>query len=198
MSTSQSRRHYHHGDLRTALLRAGREILEAGGTGALSLREVARRAGVSAMAPYRHFPDRAGLLAAIAAEGFRAFAACLGDADRATDPRAALLAQGAAYVGFAIGSPAQFRLMFGPELPRDDPDLAMAQAAAYGVLADRVANLVTPERREDAALACWSMMHGLAMLALDGRLLPGSAAPTVLAERVGALLLAGLAARETP
>src|SRR5688572_33107199 len=101
MSTSAA---YHHGDLRAVLLRTAGEMLEKEGLGALSLREVARRSGVSHNAPYRHFPDRDSLLAALAAEGFREF----GDA-LAKRPRQEM---GEAYVEFALEHPQRFRLMF--------------------------------------------------------------------------------------
>src|SRR4051812_36803257 len=100
---------YHHGNLRPALLRAASKTLEKEGAGALSLRDLARRAGVSHNAPYRHFRDRDSLLAAIATEGFRQ----LGDALRGRAGKE----MGAAYVRFALEHPQQFRLMFGGVLP---------------------------------------------------------------------------------
>jgi AcrR family transcriptional regulator len=150
MSTSAS---YHHGDLRAALLRTAGEILEKEGLGALSLREVARRTGVSHNAPYRHVPDRDSLLAALAEEGFREF----GDA-LASRPRPEM---GEAYVAFALEHPQRFRLMFGgaPEGVRD--------ARAFEALKSSLADL--GEGAEYAAAAAWSLMHGLAHLLLDGR-----------------------------
>src|SRR5919206_2322086 len=96
---------YHHGNLRPALLRTAAKTLEKEGLGALSLRELARRAGVSHNAPYRHFPDRDSLLAALAAEGFE----MLGDALEKRPRRE----MGEAYVEFALAHPQRFRLMFG-------------------------------------------------------------------------------------
>ncbi len=191
MSTLESRPGYHHPDLRSALVKAGREILEEGGHAALSLRAVARRAGVSAMAPYRHFPDRAGLLAAIAADGVRMLTARLRDADGGAAGADALIAQGVGYVRFAIEYPALFRLMFGPEQPCDYPELASALADCLGVLAGRVAKTVAEPLTADMTLACWSLVHGLASLAVDGRLPPGGDAPAALAARLGRLLVAG-------
>ena len=162
---------YHHGDLRGALIEAGLAILaEAGDPAALSLREAARRAGVSAMAPYRHFPDKGALLAAIAGVGFQRLAAAQIEADAHDDPAAALTAQGIAYVAFARAEPALFRLMFGPAAAGKTGDLATAAARSYQVLAARVAGLVPPAEVGAATLRCWALSHGLAALAVDGQL----------------------------
>ncbi len=156
------------GELREALVAAALTMLESG-AGELSLRGVARAAGVSAMAPYRHFADKAALLAAVAERGFTALRQHLLAADTAADPHEALLGQGLAYIAFARTHPALFRLMFA-----DQPGLAKPaddNAVAYDVLSRRVRALV-PGDPEGAALACWSIVHGMATLALDGRL-PG-------------------------
>jgi len=155
---------YHHGDLRAALVTAALALLEAGET-APSLREVARAAGVSAMAPYRHFADRAALLAAVADEGFAALRTRLLDADDAPESREALIAQGRAYVDFALAHPALFRLMFSHEKAGGVPE----DETAYTVLANRVAQLA-PDRAEAATLAAWGLVHGLATLLLDAKL----------------------------
>ena len=146
-------------------------LLAEGGADALSLRGVARRAGVSPMAPYRHFVDKDHLLAAIAAQGFAAFGAALRAADEGAAPGQALVAQAAAYVRFALDNPAMFRLMFGPLRVGEHKALAAAGDSAYGVLAGRVA-AETPEGadREARVLGCWSMVHGLALLFLDADL----------------------------
>jgi AcrR family transcriptional regulator len=157
-----------HGGLRETLVAAALAMLESD-AGEPSLRAVARAAGVSAMAPYRHFADKSALLAAVADRGFTVLRERLLAADGVADPRAALLGQGLAYIAFARAHPALFRLMFatqpGPAKPVDDT------ATAYDVLARRVGELV-PAQPETAALACWSIVHGLATLLLDGRL-PG-------------------------
>lgn len=156
------------GDLPTKLVAAALDLLESG-TEDLSLRAVARAAGVSAMAPYRHFADKSALLAAVADRGFAALHDCLAAADSDPEPRAALLAQGLAYVAFARARPTLFRLMFGDQLgPAKQPPVA-GDANAYDVLARRVASLV-PDDAQSATLACWSVVHGLATLVLDGRL----------------------------
>jgi len=151
---------YHHGDLPAALLRAAGRTLEKRGIGALSLRETARRAGVSHNAPYRHFPDREALLAALAAEGF----AMLGERLRGKPGRE----MGAAYVSFALEQPQRFRLMFGGVLPlARHPELGTAAKAAYQSLMDAFRDLPKPEL---AAAAAWSLVHGLSHLLLDGHL----------------------------
>ncbi|MFD1554862.1 TetR/AcrR family transcriptional regulator [Paraburkholderia silviterrae] len=133
----------------------------------VSLRAVARAAGVSAMAPYRHFEDKAALMGAVALKGFAMLEADAARADEADDPGEALTAQGLAYVDFARAHPALFRLMFaagaGLDLPHEDCQ------GAYGLMARRVAELA-PDRAAAGALACWGLVHGLATLALDGRI----------------------------
>lgn len=195
MSTSQpSKAGYHHGDLREALVAAGLALLEEGGDPAsLGLREAARRAGVSAMAPYRHFSDKDALLAAVATVGFERLHADLEAADRGASPpdkgegtrarsgrcdaaelgafdkgQAALVAQGVAYVAFAAAHPGLFRLMFRSCAATPPEALAAASSAAFGVLAHRVAALMPAEQAADEALRCWSLVHGMAVLALDG------------------------------
>lgn len=164
---------YHHGDLREALIAAGLSILEDGGDPtSLGLRETARRAGVSAMAPYRHFPDKDALLAAVATVGFERLRAALAAADQGGEgaDREALYAQGAAYVAFACAQPGLFRLMFGGGArPGARPQaLCEASAAAYAVLAARVATLVPGASAADEALRSWALVHGIASLVIDG------------------------------
>ncbi|MCP1547099.1 MULTISPECIES: TetR/AcrR family transcriptional regulator [Methylorubrum] len=166
---------YHHGDLREALVAAGLSILEEGGDlASLGLRETARRAGVSAMAPYRHFPDKDALLAAVAIVGFERLRAALEEADRGGEGagREALYAQGAAYVAFASAQPGLFRLMFGGMRSGGSRPQALceASAAAYAVLAERVAALVPGANAADEALRSWALVHGIASLVIDGLL----------------------------
>ena len=130
---------YHHGDLRPALLRAAAKILEKEGTGAISLRELARRTGVSHTAPYRHFADREALLAALAEEGFALLGGDLeGKAWRE---------QAVAYVRFALANPERFRLMFTRPVPAALSRLVEGDAVAQ---------------------ATWAMVHGLTHLLLSG------------------------------
>jgi len=150
---------YHHGALRPALLESAGKILETDGAGALSLREAARRAGVSHNAPYRHFPDRDSLLAALATEGFS-----LLNEEIQQRPEGD---RGLAYVRFAIAHPQRFRLMFGGLLPFDDyPELRAQAEGSHAILQRAFADL--GETSIFAAAAAWSLLHGLAHLLLDG------------------------------
>jgi AcrR family transcriptional regulator len=169
---------YHHGDLRRALLDAALALVEEDGIGAISLREVARKAGVSHNAPYHHFPDRGSLLAAIAEEGFSLLAKEMAEA-RAVAPsqRARLEACGRAYVRFALRSPAHFRVMFRPELAaaHEQPAVAQASMPAFDTLVASVieaqeAGLAPAGDPMPVVLTCWSAVHGLASLWLDGPL----------------------------
>jgi AcrR family transcriptional regulator len=185
-------RPYHHGDLRRALVDAALTILERDGAAALSLRAVARTAGVSNAAPYAHFRDKAALLAAVAAVGYRRFAAAmLAEAENLADPRGRFGAIGLGYVAFARANPALFRLMFGPEAPapESEPDLHEAAQASYRVLTDAVAAAGTadPAAAATAPVRAWALVHGLATLLIDGRLEDAVAAAggeRVLVERV--------------
>ncbi|MFD5876294.1 TetR/AcrR family transcriptional regulator [Streptomyces sp. NPDC060322] len=162
-----SERTYHHGDLRHALLTAALDVIGTDGPDALSLRDLARRAGVSHAAPAHHFKDRTGLLTAIAAEGYALFADALTDAPD-------LRERGVAYVRFATGHPAHFQVMFRPELHRaDDPDLRAAKARATEALRAGVSELPDADRGDDtrlAGIAAWSLAHGFATLLLSGNL----------------------------
>lgn len=176
MSTSVARS-YHHGELRTALVGAALDLLAENGANAVSLRAVARRAGVSAMAPYRHYPDKEGLLAAVAVQGFEGLRGVLRAADDAAPAGQALVEQAVAYVRYALEKPALFRLMFGPKRLGTHPELITAGEAAYAVLAARVAAEASANADRDArALGCWSLVHGLASLFLDGRISDKTAA----------------------
>jgi len=150
---------YHHGDLRTALLRAAAKRLEKQGVAALSLREAARRVGVSHNAPYRHFADREALLAALAAQGFD----MLGQAMRGQTGRG----MGEAYVRFALQHPQRFRLMFGGQIALEKyPRLRAAASSAFDQLQSAFSEYGGDAR--SAAAAAWSLVHGLSHLILDG------------------------------
>ena len=167
MSTSQ-RSTYHHGHLRPALIEAARALLDEGGPAAVGLREAARRVGVSPTATYRHFRGKDTLLAAVAAEGFREFAAALAEAGRRGAP---LSAMGAAYVDFALARPGMFRLMFSPLMAKRElyPELQAAADEAFAQLRRGVQSQAPEAENFDAAaLAAWSLVHGLSHLILDG------------------------------
>ncbi|GIG85719.1 TetR/AcrR family transcriptional regulator [Plantactinospora endophytica] len=169
---SAAGRPYHHGDLRRALLAAAATAIEESGPAALSLRDLARRAGVSHAAPAHHFGDKAGLLTAFAAEGFEMLADTLaGVHDRSGGD---LLELGVGYVMFAVRHRAHFEVMFRPELfHRDDAGLTAAQQRAYAALRAGVAGLPAAPVGDEAAqagLAAWSIVHGFATLWLGGAL----------------------------
>lgn len=162
---------YHHGALRAAVIAAAVAEVEAVGAAGVSMREIARRAGVSHAAPLHHFGDKAGLFTAIATDGFRLAAEAIGPA--AVGPYG-FLDGGAAYVRFALTHPGYFEVMFRPGLYRaDDPELIEARAAAFAVLDGSGTALAERWGIDDAqglVLAGWSLAHGLATLTLAGNL----------------------------
>jgi AcrR family transcriptional regulator len=162
---------YHHGDLRAACLRAALELLEEEG-GGLSLRAVARRAGVSPTAPYRHFADREALVSAVAAAGYRELAECLAEAHPAPVTPADLAAVAVAYVRFALAHPALFRVMFSEPCDpgNDERGAATAAISAYVNALVRRAFPGTGTDFDALATAVWALVHGLAFLHLDGKL----------------------------
>lgn len=162
---------YHHGDLRAALIDIGLRLLAERNAEELSLRAMAREAGVSATSVYRHFPDKAALMQALAMTGLQRLA----DAQRQAaeghdDPLTSFAATGAAYVRFALANPALFRLIFASSARAratgEAEALALLRANARAVLpAD-----AEPEVQEARALRAWSLVHGMAMLMLDGQI----------------------------
>ena len=177
VSTSKiAARNYHHGDLRTALIEAGLAALEGADADAVSLRELARKVGVSATAVYRHFPDKKALLAALAAEGI----ARLGTAQRIASEQAGgggagFAATGQAYVRFALDNPALFRLAFthgdhgvGNKADGDQGGGAMiANDEAWRMLRAYAESFAGADAQR-LQLQAWAVAHGLAMLMLDG------------------------------
>jgi AcrR family transcriptional regulator len=162
-------RPYHHGNLRETLLGAADALLSEHGLAALTLRDVARSAGVSHAAPYHHFAGLNELLASLAERAFARLADAMDHAARATDPKERLLAICEAYVALARRHPAQFRLMFGPMLARKREHAGLKQAAdrAFDVLL-RAACACDPDEGPLLALTGWSLAHGLANLLIDG------------------------------
>jgi AcrR family transcriptional regulator len=157
--------------VRDALLAAARAELVEHGTAAISLRAVARRAGVSHAAPKYHFRDRAGLLTAIATEGFLALSRALTRADE-SDTRRQLAALGAAYIDFGLANPALFELMFAPDhLHASDAELVAAQQEAIGQLTSTVRTLTGESAGAPTlALISWALVHGLVALTRHGAL----------------------------
>ncbi len=154
---------YHHGDLRNGLLDAARTILEEQDLSELTLRAVARKAGVSHAAPYRHFPNHEALLVELSLEGFRELRQMVADAAKAPGAEADRTAHiGAAYMGFVAKRPAVTRLMFGGQLPNRDKFPELGEAA------DAVGKEIGNALPDPAlGLAVWSAVHGLAMLVLE-------------------------------
>lgn len=204
---SASKRAYHHGDLRRDLLDQALRLVEERGPAALTLRETARRAGVTEAAPYRHFRSKDALVAALAAEGFQVLCARTEKAlARAGAPaRARLVALGAAYVRFASDRPAHFRVMFGREIAASHGfrEVREAAQACFGALIREVecaqrAGALRGRDPRGPALALWSALHGLASLQVEGLLArqglsaPGARGAESLARGVVLSLLAGL------
>lgn len=186
MSTSEKPR-YHHGDLRTALLGAAMDLLEEDG-GGLSLRAVARRAGVSPTAPYRHFADKEALESELAAQGFTELGQRLGaeGPQQATPEDFATLAVN--YVRFALDRPALFRLMFGNPCANTEDARAVAAARLGEFVLARVSRTFPQADAEALATAGWALVHGLAFLHLDGKL------PAANAEEVEARVTSAISA----
>lgn len=162
---------YHHGELQEALIAASEAILAEQGAEGFTLREAARRAGVSPAAPSHHFGNAQGLLTEVAIRGYDALADALRKAvsDKRT-AREKLHAQGMAYVGFALRHPGRFQMMFANKrLVADDARLRQASRAAGAEFEIIVAELVggTPKQAKTAAAAAWSTVHGFAKLALE-------------------------------
>jgi len=155
---------YHHGNLRAALVDAAAIVLETHGVEALSLREAARRAGVSQTAPYRHFENKQALLAAVAGDGFQMLLEDLKGAGvpYEDDPAEAITAMGAAYIRFAMEQPARFRLMFGRDILSRHKYVALDNVTEE--LSDTIGRMLP---NPALGLGLWSAMHGLAWLLIE-------------------------------
>jgi AcrR family transcriptional regulator len=167
---------YHHGDLRRALVDEALVLLAESGDGGFSLRELARRVGVTANASYRHFANKDALLQALASEGFRRLSAAQREAEARAEGDEKLLAGGRSYIRFAHANPALFRLMFSVIPPhRREDELREASRAAFQTLRQAVSRgwpggEPDPDSVTRAALRAWALVHGLGQLLLDGQL----------------------------
>lgn len=179
MSKVRSRVTYHHGDLGQALIDAALAIIaEEQDAANVSLREVARRVGVSQAAPYRHFADKDALLAAVAEEGFqRLLKALQVDAGSNPNPLARLQISGVAYVKFAIAHPAHYRVMFSTFRVEQGNDSSLNEVAgkAFAVMVDAISagqamGAIQPGNPCQLAWITWSLVHGLALLLIDRQL----------------------------
>jgi AcrR family transcriptional regulator len=182
---------YHHGDLPAVLLSRAAELVAERGADGVSLRELARAAGVSHAAPAHHFTDRRGLFTALAAEGFRQLAQALANA------RPQFIDAALAYVQFAIDHPGHYAVMFDRSLVDPaDPELVAAQALAGAELANGVRTLDDAHATADPAgaeMAAWSLVHGFAMLWLNDAVPADIASrpPMVTVERIARMLFDG-------
>lgn len=175
--SSTRRDGYHHGDLKRALTSAALSLVAEKGPKGFTLTEAARRAGVSAAAPYRHFADKAELLATVAEQGFRELHADLtAAADVAPEPKARVIELGRGYVRWAVTHPDHYQVMFGAEtIKAGHPTLAVAAEQAFGDLLDAItkcqeAGIVGGQDPREIAAPLWSLVHGVASLAIGGEL----------------------------
>lgn len=171
-----TRRAYHHGHLREALLRGALRVIAEVGPAAFTLREVARRAGVSHNAPYRHFRDKDALLAAVAAQGFRELTRAMrAEAEQQSSALDKLKHSGLAYVAFAVGSPEHFTVMFdAPVTACKDGEYVQASEEAFQTLVNYIQDCQAQKQLPagstmERALYAWSLVHGIAKLAIAGR-----------------------------
>jgi AcrR family transcriptional regulator len=183
-----SRDSYHHGDLKAAILTQAAALVAERGADGISLRELARAAGVSHAAPAHHFTDRRGLFTALATEGFGLLAAALADA------RPRFVDAARAYVRFALDHPGHYEVMWDRSLYDDaDPALRAAEATAGAELSRGVGTLADPKAKADpdgAALAAWSLVHGFSLLWLNGAV-DTAGDPIAAVERLALILFDG-------
>ncbi|MEM9776912.1 MAG: TetR/AcrR family transcriptional regulator [Chloroflexota bacterium] len=174
--TNATKSSYHHGNLRDGLIQAGISLLEEGNAREVTLRKVAKQAGVSHAAPYRHFEDKVALLSAIAEQGFRQLAAEMnkGIEENPQSSFNQIIAIGQRYVGFAQQHPAQLTLMFSDLLAQGkDESLSEAAGATYGILEQSISRAqqdgtLKQSNPQKMGKAFWAAVHGLAMLTKEG------------------------------
>lgn len=186
------KRPYHHGDLRRSLLAAAVEIIAERGPAAVSLRDLARRAGVSHAAPTHHFRDKAGLFTALATEGHELLADFLANTHDLPD-------QGVRYVEFAVAHPSHFAVMYRLDLCRpDDPGLAAARTRTADALRSALPPDLSDADAERLRQAAWSIAHGFATLWLAGNLRRGTSDPAEAFRDVACLLTTSPVAADQP
>lgn len=170
---------YHHGDLKNALIQAGVEILAKEGLSGLTLRKVAKQAGVSHAAPYSHFVDKQALIAAISTEGFKQLFDKIQEisADHQNDPRNLLIETAWAYVQFALNEPDRFKLMFSSvlEKEKDYPDFVEYSQKNFLQIVETVgicqhAGILRSGPADLTATSVWGAVHGMIMLVIEGQI----------------------------
>jgi AcrR family transcriptional regulator len=185
MMAAMSRDSYHHGDLKAVILAKAATLVAERGADGISLRELAREAGVSHAAPAHHFTDRRGLFTALAAEGWRLLAEALKGA------RPDFIEAALAYVRFALAHPGHYAVMFDSSLLNpDDRELIAAVSAAGTELVRGVGTLDDSRAKGDpqaAALAAWSLVHGFSLLWLN-KAIDDDSDPIALVHRVAGML----------
>jgi AcrR family transcriptional regulator len=176
LPTLKAKRPYHHGDLRAALINAALSLIDEHSVKGLALSDAAHLAGVSVAAPYRHFKDKEALLAEIAAEGFTIFRDALARAARShpDDKVKRLVEMGVAYVDFALHHRAHFKVMWEGGIPKPNyPEMRQTAHQAYLLLENAARELhprAHPSGQQALVRAAWSLVHGYAMLTLEGEL----------------------------
>lgn len=189
------RKSYHHGDLRNALLKAAREVLEERGPSFLGLREVSRRVGVSAPSAYHHFPSRDALALGLAEQGALEMAQAL--TVKPGEGNDTLLPYGEAYVAFARANPALYRLMFGegfPAVSQYSEAVRGLRQRSYDIMKSTLEKRLPEETVPIAGLFLWALVHGLGLLLIDGQL-ENNETPKDLVHQVLKLAGTGLAPR---
>ena len=198
MSAVPTENGYHHGNLRNALLEAAEQLLVKRGAAALSLREVAKMAGVSHAAPYRHFKDKAALLWALAESGFERLRAVIRTATDSMphDPEQQLAAAGVAYVHMAVRSPELLQLMFSTELDQPESKALRSVVMVESLLDIIRTGIETGVFRDrdplELALVAWTSMHGLAMLLAARKIAINDAALEELVRSVAQHVIYGI------
>jgi AcrR family transcriptional regulator len=207
-SGKEAKRRYHHGDLRQALIEAAEALIVEKGVAGFTLRECARRAGVSPSAPSHHFGHVAGLLSAVAALGFKDLSEAMEHAQEQArgHARDEFQAIGEAYITVAMMNPSRFRITFG-QMPLDwtNPELLHEAERAFGILERHVRTIRGDSSAGDpapdtqaATVAAWSIVHGFSTLLLDGRLkrFTGDVDPSerikILAQKMLKMLISGI------
>jgi AcrR family transcriptional regulator len=192
---------YHHGDLKAALVACATDILRKSGPDALTLRAVARAAGVSEAAPYRHFSDRRELVAAVAEDGFRKLQDAMLTAIQ-KGGREGMREVAKAYVSFAHDNPAEYHVMFGPEVANTEglDSLRQTSRSVLGFVAHGIAELqragqVGPGDPAVIAVVIWAQLHGLVMLSLDGQSAGVAPSIDVQVQEATRIMMFGMAPR---